>query len=312
MKIVFFGSSHFALPALEELIKSGFDIVCVVTQPDKQKGRHLHVSSTDVKTLADNAGLTVFQPQDINSDDSVRYLKATAADLFVIVAYGQILSEEVLELSKIMPINIHASLLPRYRGAAPINYALINGDKVTGVTIMKVSRKMDCGPVISQKELQINEEDTAISLERSLSQLGAELLLETLKNIKNVKLFPQDELKATLAPKLRKSDGLIDWEKSAGEIYDLVRGTLPWPGAFCYYKSKLLKIYSVEKFMLFNKKNFTCGEIAEILKDGIVVAVGKGAVIIKQMQIEGKRKMTAAEFIAGHKVNIGEIFLSKK
>ncbi|MBI4708400.1 MAG: methionyl-tRNA formyltransferase [Candidatus Omnitrophica bacterium] len=312
MKIVFFGSSHFAVSSLEALIKSGYDIACVVTQPDKKKGRHLHLASTCVKTLAEAAGIDVFQPQDINTNDSVNHLKAIGADLFVIVAYGQILSQPVLDLPGVMAVNIHASLLPKYRGAAPINWAIIKGEEITGVTIMRVERRMDCGPVISQKEISINEDDTAISLEISLSRLGGELLLETVKNIKNVKLFPQNDLYATYASKLKKSDGLIDWKKTAIEIYNLVRGTLPWPGAFTYYNSKLVKIYIVEKFMLFDKKDFSCGEIVEILKDGIVVVAGKGAVIIKELQIEGKRRMTAAEFIAGHKVSVGESLLTKK
>ena len=185
MRIVFFGSSHFAVPSLEALIKSRYEVCCVVTQPDKKKGRHLHLGATDVKATAKAAGLTVFQPEKINSPEALDYLKSFGADLFVIAAYGQILSQEVLDIPKIFPINIHASLLPKYRGAAPINWAIIKGEKVTGVTIIKVVRKMDAGPVLLQKEAPININDDAIILEDKLRTLGVELLIEALKEIKD-------------------------------------------------------------------------------------------------------------------------------
>ena len=245
MKIIFFGSSHFAVPSLEALIKSRYEVVCVVTQPDKKKGRHLHLGITNVKATAKAAGLTVFQPEKINSLEALEYLKSFSADLFVIVAYGQILSQEILDIPKIFPINIHASLLPKYRGAAPINWAIIKGEKVTGVTIIKVTKKMDSGPVILQKEAPINKTDDAMILEDKLRMLGVELLTEALKEIKNktFKLTEQDEFKVIMAPKLKKADGCINWDIPADEIYNLIRGCLPWPGAYTYYKGKLLKIF---------------------------------------------------------------------
>ncbi len=168
MKIVFFGSSHFAVPSLQALIKSKHEVACVVTQPDKQRGRHLQLSGTDIKSIALNAKLKIFQPENINAKESVQFLKSIDADIFVIVAYGQILSQEVLDIPKMMPINIHASLLPRYRGAAPINWAIINGEKKSGITIIYVTPKLDSGPVILQEEVKIEDKDTAVSLEEKL------------------------------------------------------------------------------------------------------------------------------------------------
>lgn len=212
MNIIFFGSAQFAVSALEVLIKSAHDVVCVVTQPDKKKGRHLHLAVTDVKSTALVAELNVFQPLDIKSKDSVMHLKSFKPDLFVIVAYGQILSQEVLDIPKIMPINIHASFLPAYRGAAPINWALINGESSTGVTIMKVTRKMDSGPIINQEKIRIEQGDTAITLEKKLHSLGAKLLLETLKAIEGgvFKLLPQDEKKRVLHLSLKKRTVLFN------------------------------------------------------------------------------------------------------
>lgn len=304
MKIVFLGSAHFAVPALEAIIKEKRKISCVVTQPDKKKGRHLHLGVTDVKALALQAGLKVFQPENINSAPSVELLKSLNADLFVIVAYGQMLSQEVLDIPKVFPLNIHASLLPKYRGAAPINWAIIRGEEITGVTIMQVTRKMDSGAIIMQKEIAIHQDDDAILLESKLRDLGAELLLKSIQAIKNksYKLTSQDEKKVSFAPKLKKSDGLINWSNSAEEINDLIRGALPWPGAFTRYKGKLLKIYKAD--ILSNSPvSLGLGEIMNISKEGIAVITGKDILVIRELQIEGKRKMRAEEFIAGHKIS---------
>lgn len=303
MKIIFFGSSHFAVPALEALIKEKHKVLCVVTQPDKKKGRHLHLGVTDVKATALSANLKVFQPENVNSSKSVEFLKSFNADLFVIVAYGQILSQEILDIPRVFPLNIHASLLPKYRGAAPINWALIRGEKATGVTIMQVTRKMDSGPIILQKEIKILESDDSVSLESKLCNLGAELLLKAVPLIKSKghELIGQDEAKVTYAPKLKKKDGLIDWNKPAQEIINLIRGTLPWPGAFTHYKGKLLKIFKA-RVIECQYRLSTAGEVQNISKEGITVAAGDKSLLIQELQIEGKRKMGAEEFIAGHSI----------
>lgn len=286
----------------------------MVTQPDKKKGRHLHLDCTDVKVAAKQAGLEVFQPEDINSLKAQEYLKRYLSDLFVVVAYGQILSQEILDIPKIFALNLHASLLPKYRGAAPINWAIIHGEETTGLTIMRVIRKMDSGPILMQKKVAIGACDDSIILEDKLRRFGAELLLEALKEIKNstYKLTDQDEKKAVFAPKLKKDDGYIDWARPAAEIYNLVRGSLPWPGAFTYYKGKLLKIYKVRCLEGFKPQGaFRSAEVAEVSKDEIIVLTGKGALAIEELQPEGARRLSAKEFIIGHKIKGRDVFGKK-
>jgi methionyl-tRNA formyltransferase len=315
MKIIFFGSAHFAVPALEALIKAEheYEVVCVVTQPDKKKGRHLQVSGTDVKSIAVLAKLKIFQPENIKSKESVKFLTSLDADLFVIAAYGQILSQGVLDIPKIMPINIHASLLPRYRGAAPINWAIINGDKQSGVTIMYVTLKMDSGPVIMQKEIKIEDQDTAVSLEKKLSLCGSQLLMEALVRIDNrdYRLVEQDEDKVVYAPKLKKEIGLIDWNTSAVNIHNQIKGVIPWPGAFTSYRQKLLKIFQAQVLPIFPNHKPSAGEVIRADKHGILVACSRGFLEIKELQLEAGKRMPAQNFIIGHKLSAGEI-LGKK
>jgi len=310
MKIIFFGSAHFAVPALEALIKSRHELICVVTQPDKKKGRHLHVAGTDVKGTAVAAKLKTFQPENIKSKESVDFLRSLDADLFIIAAYGQMLSQEVLDIPKIMPINIHASLLPRYRGAAPINWAIINAEKKTGVSIMYVSLKMDSGPVILQKEIKIEENDTALSLEEKLGYLGSELLMDALKIIdsRSYRLLEQDEDKVILAPRMKKEDGLIDWSTPAIDIHNQVRGVLPWPGAFTGYRGKILKIFQTDVLPIFPNHKPVPGEVVRADKGGIVVACGRGFLNLKELQLEAGKRMSAQNFIIGHKLKVGDIF----
>ncbi len=309
MKIIFFGSAHFAVPSLEALIKAEHEVVCVVTQPDKKKGRHLRVSGTDVKSTALTAKLKIFQPENIKSQESVKFLKDLDADLFVIVAYGQIFSQEVLDIPKIMPINIHASLLPRYRGAAPINWAIINGDKLSGVTIMFVTLKMDAGPVIMRKEIKIEDRDTSVTLEEKLCLAGAKLLVDALKIIdaRSYCLVEQDEDKIIVAPKLKKEDGLIDWDTSAIDIHNQVRGVLPWPGAHTCYRGKVLKVFQADILAVFPNHKPVPGEVVRADKDWIVVASGRGFLAIKELQLEAGKRMPAQNFIIGHKLAVGEI-----
>ena len=313
MKIIFFGSAHFAILALKALIKSQHELVCVVTQPDKQRGRHLQLASTEVKNMAMAAGLKTFQPENINTQESVKFLKSLDADLLVIVAYGQILSQEILDLPKLMPINIHASLLPRYRGAAPINWAIINGDKKTGVTIMYVTLKMDSGPVIMQQEIKIEDKDTAVSLEEKLSLCGAGLLMEALAIIdkRDYRLVEQDEDQVVYAPKMKKETGLIDWNTPAVNIHNQIKGVIPWPGAFTSYRQKLLKIFQAQVLPIFPSHKPLCGEVIRADKHGMVVACGRGFLEIKELQLEAGKRMSAQNFIIGHKLAEGEI-LGKK
>lgn len=315
MKIVFFGSSDFAVPALKTLLSARKDIACVVTQPDKEKGRGLHLEGTAVKSFACASGLKLFQPPKINTQEAIDFLRGLAADLFIVVSYGQILSEEVLNIPKIFALNIHASLLPKYRGAACINWAMIKGEKVTGVTAMKMVKKMDAGPVIIQECMDIEATDTAATLKTKLSELAAALLMASLKAIENndYRLIAQDEKEASLAPKLKKEDGLINWARPAQEIQNLIRGCLEWPGAFTYYHGKMLKIYKASvSSQVLGSASSNPGEILKASREGIVVFTGKGNIIIEELQIEGKTRMKVGEFIAGHKILPGEILEQKK
>ncbi|MDI6758635.1 MAG: methionyl-tRNA formyltransferase [Candidatus Omnitrophota bacterium] len=307
MNIVFFGSSHFAVPSLEAASNAGYNISCVVTQPDRKMGRHLYLESTAIKKLSNELGIEIFQSQDINSEESLNFLRGLNADLFVVISYGQILSKEILGLPKKIALNSHASLLPKYRGAAPINWAIIRGEKITGITIIKMTERLDAGPIISKKEIEIFNNDTSLILKEKLSHLAAEMLLETIRDIEknDYQLTLQDESRVTLAPKLKKEDGLINWNSCSKEIYNLVRGSLIWPGAFTYYKGKMLKIYEAGVC----ESSGLPGQIIQVSKEGIIAAAARGGLIIKELQIEGKRRMSAGEFIAGHKINIGERFV---
>jgi methionyl-tRNA formyltransferase len=208
-----------------------------------------------------------------------------------------------------MPVNIHASLLPRYRGAAPINWAIINADKKTGVSIMYVSRKMDAGPVILQKEISIEEADTALSLEAKLSDLGAGLLMDALKIIdgRGYRLLEQDEDKVILAPKLKKDDGLVDWGSPAIDIHNQVRGVLPWPGAFTSYRGKILKVFQTDVLTVFPNHKPVPGEVVRADKDGVVVACGRGFLRLKELQLEAGKRISGQNFIIGHKLKVGEV-----
>lgn len=308
MKIIFFGSSSFAVPTLKKLVEAGFDIDCVITQPDRLKGRGLHLAGTDVKSAAEGFGLKLYQPKDANSAEAIRFIRTLEADLFIVVSYGQILSEELLRLPKVFSINAHASILPKYRGAAPINWAIINGETVTGVSIIKLTPKMDAGPLMFQGDLPIADSDTAFRLEERLSVLAANLVIEALAAIINKRftLIEQDESKVTFAPKLKKKDGLIPWQEEAKKISDRVRGLNKWPGAYTYYKDKMLKILEVKIKPGVLKQGPMPGEIVAADKEGIAVAAKDGIVEIKGLQPEGKRIMSAPEFISGHKICVGE------
>ncbi len=307
MRIIFFGSDIFAVPALERLINSNHEVSLVVTQTDKRKGRHLHFGFSAVKEFALKYHLEIIQPLMLTNADFVKRLKDSGADLFVVAAYGKIIPKEILDIPQVFSINIHGSLLPKYRGAAPINRALINGDKEAGVTIIKMNEFMDAGEVISQESIEISSQETAISLRERLSFLGAELLIKTIDSIKtnNFTLTQQDETRVTLAPKLKKSDGLIKWQEESLIIYNQVRGLLPWPGSFTYFRGKILKIFATEILPLKEKSSLP-GEVEQILPDALVVATGSGSLKITSLQLESGKKLSAREFVLGHQIKVGE------
>jgi len=309
MNIVFMGSSSFGVPALRGLVTAGYNVSCVVTQEDKRQGRGMAVGHTPVKTAALELKLKLFQPRNINLPESTKVLRELNPDLLIVIAYGQILSQEVLDMPRIMPLNIHASLLPLLRGPAPINWAIINGDKTTGNTLMKITLKMDSGPVISQSRMDVLEYDSAITLEEKLSQDAAELLLKGLKMIKakGYKLQEQDAAKVTIAPKLNTDTCRIDWNMPAARLNDLIRGLLNWSAAFTYYKGKRLKIYSA-RVVPVERRSAKPGSVVSAGAEGIEVGTGMGNLLVCRLQPEGKRVMDAGEFIAGYKLVPGEEF----
>ncbi|MFH1847659.1 MAG: methionyl-tRNA formyltransferase [Candidatus Omnitrophota bacterium] len=310
MRIIFFGTADFAVPSLEAIHRSSHEVVLVVTQPDRKKGRHLKVTSSPVKEKAVSLGLEVFQPPLASSRDSIDAIRKYNADLFAVVSYGQILSEDLLKTPSKFCINLHSSLLPEYRGAAPINWAIINGDERTGVSVIRMTAKMDAGDVILSEAEEIRDADTGISLSERLSKKGAPALLKAIDQVASGKAVfeKQDESRITYAPKLKKTDGSIDWNLSAKQICGRVRGLQPWPSAFTYFQGRMLKITGAVPVEA-RDSGAKAGQVIEVSEaKGIVIKAGKGAIAVKELQLEGKKAMAAGEFLRGHKIGAGEIF----
>lgn len=320
MKIIFMGTPDFAASALEKIVEAGHEITLVVTQPDKPKGRSGELQVSDVKACALKHGFPVFQPERIKLPENVAYLKNYEADIYVVAAFGQILSQEILDIPKFGCVNIHASLLPKYRGAAPIQQAIIDGEKTTGVTIMQMAAGMDTGDILLQREIPIDDNETGGGLFDKLSELGAELIVEALPKIERGELTPvmQDEKLATKCGKLSKNMGKIDFNKNAITIRNLVRGLNPWPSAYTRLDGKMLKIWSADAIDDKNVKeiagnvevlkNAAPGTVSFVTKDAVGVATGKGTLVLKEVQLEGKKRMLVKDFLLGNKVEIGTSF----
>ncbi len=315
MNVVFMGTPEFAVPSLKYLIESKYNVVSVITQTDKPKGRKGKPEAPPVKKIALGAGLPVIQPENINSEQAITKLEKLNPDIVVVVAFGQKISNEILDLPKHKCVNIHASLLPKYRGAAPINWAIINGEKETGITTIIMSSKMDAGEVIIRNSLTIGAEETAGELGDRLSKLGAETLSETLMQIEtgNAKYTKQDEGLVSLAPKIKKEDGLIDWNQGEEKIHDFVRGMNPKPSAYTF----LMKNNSKERIIILKTERnnpshngavTAPGTIMEVSSQGIRVATGNGSIWIKEVKPEGKRMMSAAAFSRGHDLKANSLF----
>lgn len=298
MKIVFFGSSEFAVPSLARLLDSPHKIVGVVTQPDRKKGRLLRVAATPVKAFASSKGIKTYEAERLDEARGIKHLKSFSADLFVVVAFGQILPKSVLEIPKIYSINLHASLLPKYRGAAPINWAVMNGESQTGLTIIKMNEKMDAGDIVLQRRVSIEKEDTSADLNVKFADLGAVLLLDAVKFIeeKRISFKKQDEKKRSLARLLKKEDGLINWESPAVEIYNKIRGTVPWPGAYTYFDGKKINI---PKAAVVDGEGRP-GEIIEA-KNELIVGTKKELLKVLKIQVEGKKTMETCDFLRGQR-----------
>lgn len=307
MKIVYMGTPDFSVGPLKALIEAGHEISLVVCQPDRPKGRSKEPAPCPVKECALEYGLKVFQPERIKRAEAVEELKKYPADVFVVAAFGQILSKEILDMPRFGCLNIHASLLPQYRGAAPIQYAVINGDEKSGVTIMQMDEGIDTGDILLQREVAIDADETGGSLFDKLSVLGSELITEALSALETGSLSPvkQDGSKATHVGMLTKEDGRINWFRSAQEIERLIRGTDPWPGAYTSLHSKVLKIWKAEVADAEEDKGAQ-GMVIGVDKDSFLVACGRGVLKIKELQIEGRKRMSCADFLRGVRIETGE------
>ncbi|NIT13233.1 MAG: methionyl-tRNA formyltransferase [Candidatus Dadabacteria bacterium] len=307
MKIIFMGTPEFSVPSLKALTESDDDVIALVCQPDKPVGRKRELSKPPTKIFAEGKGIEILQPQKIrNNEEFFDKLKDLSPDLICVAAYGKILPKEVLDLPKHGCINVHSSLLPKYRGAAPINWAIIKGETRTGVTTMLMDEGMDTGDILLTEEIEIGTDDSSETLSAKLSEIGAKLLIKTINQLKNEGLSPikQDDSLATLAPMLKKEHGEIDWTKSAKEIRDQIRGLLPWPVAYTMLNGKMLKIYSAE----LSEQGGNPGEVIETTKSILRVACGKGSLDLMEVQLEGNKRMDIKSFLAGRKIEVGTQF----
>lgn len=306
-KILFMGTPDFAVPCLEALIKGGYEVVGAVTQPDKPKGRGHKMLPTPVKECALRHGIEVFQPATLKDGVFPEELNRLSPDIIAVVAYGKILPKYILDFPKLGCINVHASLLPRYRGAAPIQRVIINGEKTTGVTTMYMAEGLDTGDMILKSETDIGDTETAGELHDRLSVMGAELLAETIARIEagNAPREKQRDELSCYAPMMTKETGHIDWTKNAEEILNLIRGTNPWPMSYAEYLGEMMKIISAKAG---DMKDGAAGEILSADKSGIVVACGGGqTVIIEELQMKGGKRMTAASYLNGNEIVTGTI-----
>ncbi len=307
-RIIFFGTPSFALPALRGLLEGPDEVVGVVTQPDREKGRGRKIVISPVKELALQRGLTLFQPERVREEPFQEAVQDLRPDLFAVVAYGQIFPKSVLHIPRYGAVNVHASLLPRYRGAAPIAWAILRGEEVTGLTTIAMDEGMDTGDILLQVEVPIDPAEICEKLHDRLALLGTQLLSQTIKKMKagEIRAVPQDPSKATYAPALKREDGHIPWEKEAREIDRQVRAFNPWPGAFTKWGDRLLKIYGGE--IRERTPEGKAGVVVWTGSDFIEVATGKDSYLVKEVQLEGRKKMTIREFLSGNSIPVGTVF----
>ena len=300
------GTPDFAVPSLRALVDHGYEVVGVFCQPDRPKGRGHKLAACPVKELAQSAGIPVFQPERIKREEGVAMLKSCAPDLCVTAAFGQLLSQEILDIPPLGTINVHSSLLPKHRGSAPINWSIIKGDPVTGVTTMFTDKGMDTGDILLTRETPIGPAENAGELTDRLAVMGAQLLIETIRAIEAGTLArtPQDHAAATYEPKMDKELGRIDWSKSAQELDWLVRGTTPWPGAFTTLGEQTIKVFELD--ILDGPVSGAPGEIvAADAKRGLVVSCGDHDVALAQIQMPGAKRMNAKDYLRGHTMETG-------
>ena len=307
MKIVFMGTPHAAVPTLERILRDKHEVVAVWTQPDKPAGRGNELNASPVKEFALQNDLPIHQPTKIKTAESLELFESHAADVAVVVAYGRILPETFLQTFPRGAINVHFSLLPKYRGAAPVNWAIVNGEAKTGVTTMQMDAGLDTGGILLQRETEIGANENAVELMQRLSYTGADLLSETLAMFDELVAQPQEDVQATFAPIMKREDGAIDWNQTAEEIRNRVRGFQPFPTSFTKFQDKKLTVWKAEESPMANGKSQISGEIIEAKGDKLFVSCGNQTVLqIDELQLEGKRRMTTRDFLNGLKIKVGE------
>ena len=306
MKIVFFGSDDFALVHLRGLIGMGVDVVACVTQPDRPKGRGMMICKSPIKEFAVERGIPVVQPMTLKEENIFDVLTSYEADYFVVIAYGCILPQGILDIPCKASINVHGSLLPKYRGAAPINWAVINGEIFSGLSIILMNAKMDAGDILAQKLIEIHREDTASVVRERMMAVGPEFLVSVLKDYDKGVIQPrqQDESEVSFAVKLDQSLACIDWNDNGTDIINKIRGVLPRLQAFTFYEKKKFKILEAFSSDLEGKS----GQVSEVRKDGFVVGTGRGSLLITRVHWENSRPMSTADFLRGHRLDVGYIF----
>ena len=309
MKVVFFGSPGAAIPSIQKIRQSSHSVELIITQPDRPSGRGKSLTPPPVKQYALIEGIPICQPQKIRKDQEVLdRLRSIGPDVNVVVAYGQLIPDSLIYLPRYNSINVHFSLLPKYRGASPVQWAILNGDSTTGLTVFELNSKMDEGDILSREEVDILPGETAFRLEKRLAERGADLLLDTLARIEEIKPWKQNHQDATYAPRIRKEDGLIDWRREAVSIYRQILAFTPWPSSYTHYDGKRIKILGgkLEALKTFRGRP---GEIVKIDKDGIRVLCGQGSVLrIEAIQPENKAKMSAHAFSLGARLHPGQAF----
>ena len=308
MRIIFMGTPDFSVGTLEALVEAGHEVCLVVTQPDKPKGRGKEMQYTPVKEAALKHGIEVYQPRRIREAECVEKLRQYNADIMVVIAFGQIIPKEILEMVPYGCVNVHASLLPKYRGAAPIQWSIIDGEAVTGVTTMQMDEGLDTGDMLLKTEVPITAEETGESLHDKLAKAGAALCVETLAKLQEGSIVPekQGESPTAYAKMLDKKFGNIDWTKSAVEIERLVRGLNSWPSAYTYWNKKVVKIWKAS--VTDEKSNEQAGTVVKVEKDGFYVQTGNGLLKVLELQIPGKKRMDAGAFLRGYTIEPGEVF----
>ncbi|WP_313070110.1 methionyl-tRNA formyltransferase [Lacrimispora sp.] len=308
MRIIFMGTPDFSVPALKALVEAGHDVIAVITQPDKPKGRGKEVQMPPVKEQALEYNIPVYQPVKARDPEFVKFLTDLAPDVMVVAAFGQLLPKSILDIPKYGCINIHASLLPKYRGASPIQYAVINGEKESGITTMMMAEALDTGDMLDQAKVTLDLKETGGSLHEKLSQIGGSLIIKTLNKLedKTAVRIPQDESKFTYVGMIKKTMGDIDWSMEADVIERLIRGLNPWPSAYTGWNGKVIKIWEAD--VVDKEYAGAIGEVVEVGKDCLVVKTGKGGLSIKELQMQGKKRMDIGAFLRGYQIAEGTVF----